>query len=103
VLLSSYYYLTGPLIALCALGVIILICRWVFSPGDRTSPGAPRYDGDFGLLVPVATVRTRDDSQLLRELLRAEGIRSTVSAVDGGYGVLVFRADAPRARDLVRS
>lgn len=109
-IVSSYHYLVGPLISLVALGVIVLLCRWVFSTSDRekrmarragTAPPVRR--GDYGLLVPVATVRTADDAVMLRDVLQAAGIRSTVAADDEGADVLVFRADALRARDLVSS
>lgn len=105
VIVSSYHYLTGPLVAVGALGVIILICRWVFAPPrQRTAaPPAPTRGGDYGLLVPIATVRTDADAEMLRSLLREAGIRCTVAADAEGADVLVFRTDALRARDLVRS
>jgi spore maturation protein SpmB len=105
-IVPSYHYLVGPLVAFGALVVIILICRWVFSTSDRDARAARRTaaavrsrGGDYGLLVPVASVRTPDDAQMLRAVLRDAGIRSTLS----GSEVLVFPADAPRARDLVSS
>ena len=61
--------------------------------------------GDYGLLVPVATVRMHDDAALLRAVLMQAGIRGTVAEgpVEGERVVLVFRADAERARGLVSS
>ncbi|MFL6136930.1 MAG: hypothetical protein ACJ74O_03930 [Frankiaceae bacterium] len=68
--------------------------------------------GDYGLLVTVATVPTRDDAEMLREVLAANGIRATVATAppdDAGRAgraplrVLVFPDDAARARDLVAS
>lgn len=109
-IVSSYHYLVGPLVTAGALLVIILICRWVFSTSERDARAARRTAlaagssrRDFGLLVPVATVRTSDDAEMLRGVLRDAGIRCTVSPGDAGAEVLVFRADALRARDLVRS
>jgi hypothetical protein len=109
---SSYSFLVGPLVAAGALGVIILICRWVFSTthrDDRTARrlAQARARGDYGLLVPVTRTRTRDDAEMLRGVLRDAGIRCTVAAAgdepSDGTDVLVFRADALRARDLVSS
>jgi hypothetical protein len=111
---SSYHFLFGPLVALGALGVICLICRWVFSTTDRDERAARRREaaeisaqsrGDFGLLVPVTTVRSVDDAEMLQTVLRGAGIRATVAADPSGTGwsVLVFGADAPRASALVRS
>ena len=104
-LVSSYHYLEGPLIAMAALGVIILICRWVFSTDHRTAPAepAPKVRADYGLLEPISVVRTRDDAEMLREVLRGAGIRGSVTETDGAYAVLVFSRDAAAARDLVRS
>lgn len=108
VIVSPYHFLLGPFVVSAALAVIILICRWVFSTGHRDERTATRLNkaqstGDFGLLVPIATVRTADDAAMLREVLSAAGIRSTLGEGDLGTDVLVFRADAVRARDLVSS
>ena len=108
---SSYSFLFGPLVAAAALGVILLICRWVFSTTHRDDRTARRLEqararGDYGLLVPIASVRTHDDAEMLRAVLQDAGIRCTVGDAAGesaGLAVLVFRADAARARDLVSS
>lgn len=107
-IVSSYHYLIGPLVAFGALGVIVLICRWVFSTADRDARTARRTaaalasrGSDYGLLVPVASVRTQDDAQMLRGVLTEAGIRCTVAGDPDGAEVLVFRADERRARGLV--
>lgn len=113
---SSYHYLIGPAVAAVALLVIILICRWVFSTTERDQRTARRLErlqsrGDYGLLVPVATARTAADAQLLRSVLTEAGIRCTVTPASDGPAedgssdqvLLVFRADASRARGLVSS
>jgi len=113
---SSYHYLIGPAVAAVALVVLILICRWVFSTSERDERTARRLErlqsrGDYGLLVPVATTRTAADAQMLRTVLAEAGIRCTVAPASAGPGedeaadrvVLVFRADASRARGLVSS
>jgi hypothetical protein len=100
--LSTYPHYAGPLILAAALVTVLLICRWVFAP-HHPAPRAPELRGDFGLLVPITVVRTVDDAQMLRELLRDAGIRGTVADAPGGFAVLVFRDDAMRARELVRA
>lgn len=90
----------GPGVAVAAMGVIALICRWVFSTGNR-QPSRPSPRGDLGLLVPVATVRTRDDAEMLRDLLRDAGVRASVSEDELELHVLVFGKDLERARQLV--
>lgn len=112
-IVSSYHYLMGPLVAVGALVVIVFICRWAFSTDHRDDRTARRLDkaqsrGDYGLLVPIARVRTPDDAEMLSGVLRAAGIRCTVAEDEHGdenatTAVLVFRADALRARDLVSS
>jgi hypothetical protein len=92
-----------PLVALAALGLIVLICRWVFSTDHRVAPPAPKGRPDYGLLEPVTIVRTREDAAMLCGVLRDAGIRGTVTETDGAFAVLVFRADAVAARSLVRS
>lgn len=92
----------GPLIFAVALVVILLLCRWVFTP-NHSAPRAPQERGDYGLLVPITVVRTVDDAQMLRDLLREAGIRGTIADADGGHAVLVFHDDAERAKQLVRS
>jgi hypothetical protein len=108
VIVPSYHYMVGPLAALLALGVLVLICRWVFSTShrdDRTARrlAAARARGDYGLLVPVATVTAAEDGQSLRARLAEAGVRCTLAPgqQEGIWAVLVFRADAERARSLV--
>jgi hypothetical protein len=98
----SGYYLEGPVIAAVALVVIVLICRWVFTP-NRPVPPPVEGPVDYGLLVPVAVVRTREDALMLRSVLQSAGIKGTVADADGGFAVLVFTDDAKRARELVRT
>ncbi|MDP9436129.1 MAG: hypothetical protein M3P93_13440, partial [Actinomycetota bacterium] len=61
----------GPVVAAGALGVIVLLCRWVFSTDTRDQRAARRRSTagarrDYGLLVPVARARTPEDAALLR-------------------------------------
>ena len=105
----TQYENAGQLVvALVAMAVLVLLCRWVFSTGDRDQRAARRLEkarsrGDFGLLVPVTTASSQADAEQLRGLLREAGIRGTVAAGEQGDErlVLVFRADADRARSLV--
>lgn len=98
------HYWTGPLAALVALAVVVLICRWVFAPPKRTrAPQDLGRPADYGLLVPVAHARSVDDADVLTTALAAGGVRATVAPVDGGgWRVLVFSSDAARAEQLVR-
>lgn len=106
--MSSYHFLLGPLVAAAAMGLLVLTCRWVFSTTTRDERTARRLERaaatrDYGLLVPVARVRTAEDAQMLRTVLAEAGLRASVSAEGEDHAVLVFAADAPRARALVAS
>jgi hypothetical protein len=108
VIVPSYHFMIGPTAALLVLGLIVLICRWVFSTSHRDERtarrrAAARARGDFGLLVPVASAPTVQEAEALRTLLRDAGVRGTVApgGPGGAVSVLVFRSDAERARSLV--
>ena len=101
--MNSYHFLMAPIVAAAALGIIALICRWVFSTDHREDRTARRVEKalaarDYGLLVPLTTVRTREDAEMLREVLADAGIRVNVS---DDLELLVFSKDAARARALV--
>lgn len=108
-IVSSLHFVLGPVVAVAALGVITLICRWVFSTDGRDERAAKRLEKalsshDYGLLVSVATVRTRDDADMLRAVLQDAGVRSSISPDPRDPAVLevlVFQRDVDRARRLV--
>lgn len=97
----SLSFLAGPGVALAGLGVILLLMRWAFAPPP---PPQPRPEpADFGLLVPVATVRGGQEADRTTERLRRAGIRCTLTRSGDEVLVLVFRSDAERAGAVVRS
>ncbi|MGB8651376.1 MAG: hypothetical protein WCD35_12020 [Mycobacteriales bacterium] len=105
-IVSSIHFLLGPLVAFAALGVIALICRWVFSTDHRDDRTTRRLEKalaarDYGLLVPVSTVRTLEDAQMLRDVLTEAGVRANVTTGPDGVEVRVFAKDLARARTLV--
>lgn len=61
---------------------------------------------DYGLLFPIATVSSEQAAHCVREVLRAQDIRSTTTAPGAADGtvrirVLVFPDDAARAYDAI--
>ncbi len=107
-LVSSYHFLLAPLVAVAALGVIVLMCRWVFATDHREDRTVRRLDklaslGDYGLLIAVARVRTAEDAHMLRAVLTGAGMRASVTDEGLEHAVLVFLEDAARARSLVGS
>ncbi|MDP9408498.1 MAG: DUF2007 domain-containing protein [Actinomycetota bacterium] len=103
--LGSLSFLFGPAVAFLAVGFLALVLRWVYATPPtvrrvrRPGPGEAR---DYGLLTPVAAVATQADGLRLRGLLADHGIRATLGDDEHGqHRVLVFAADAERARELV--
>lgn len=81
-------------------GVLALVLRWAFGNDRR---GVPDHTGsDFGLLSEVAVVPTRQAAEVLAKRLRAARIRVTVVRRDGLHRLLVFPADVPDAKLLLR-
>ena len=102
----SYHYLAGLPTALVAAGVMVLLCRWVFSPpkppAAPPAPATSAQPADYGLLVAVARAHSVDEAERLAERVRGAGIRCTVTRGDGEeWLLLVFRGDAERASALV--
>jgi hypothetical protein len=92
----------GPIVALVVVGLLTLVLRWAFGGSRMPGPAPDGRTGDFGLLRPVAEVRTADDANALRAVLSDAEIRSTIVAAEHGrVQVLVFAPDLERARRLV--
>jgi hypothetical protein len=96
---------SAMIIAVCTILVLALIMRWVFSP-SRPRPVNRPVDAaespDLGLLTVVLAGVPRQEALERRAVLGDGGIRSSMSRRrDGAYDVLVFRADADRARILL--
>ncbi|MVU82918.1 hypothetical protein GPX89_37490 [Nocardia sp. ET3-3] len=66
-------------------------------------------DGEFGLLVPAATVYDMQSARTVRQLLRAAGVRATMGRtrihrwrnIKDRFQILVFPEDAVRAYDVL--
>ena len=86
------------MIAVLAMLLVALICRWVYSPTHTSVRREAPPSADYGLLVPVTRAPSADDAVMLRDHLVAEGVRASVN---DSHEVLVFRSDLERARALV--
>jgi hypothetical protein len=93
----------APLItAFVVVGLLILVTRWVFRPSrpnvvPRRPPDAS--DGDLGLLTVVLSGLQKQEVADRRAVLSDAGIRSSTSnRRDGTVDILVFSADAEKAR-----
>lgn len=106
---SSLHYTVGPVIAAVVLLIIIGFTRWAFSQQTRYDPFGPstgvrasaQQAESTGLLQTVARLPRREEAAAFRAVLSDAGIRSTIREPNrGGADVLVFPADADRARRL---
>ncbi len=106
-LVPSYHYMLGPVTALLAVILLILLCRWTFGTGS--SAVLSKWDQrrrNYGLLVPVAFVPTFAGAEQLRLHLADNGVRATIAVSSGprlGMDVLVFPQDAEAAHRLLSS
>ena len=94
------------IVALLVVGLLALVMRWVFRPARPNSRPRRPVDAadaeDLGLLTVVLSGLSRAEALDRRTLLRASGIRASVSARrDGRLDLLVFHADADKARMLL--
>jgi hypothetical protein len=93
-------------ILIWAIGIVVvlmLVTRWVFQP-SRPRTGRPDSgpNADLGLLTPVLSHAPRSQVLSAKNLLSERGIRCSVSRLDrDSYDLLVFGADADRARELL--
>lgn len=102
---DNYSYAFGPLVALVAVLVLVLLLRWTFSRGRSLVQRRPEAgaETDYGLLTPVASPDTFVEAEMLRRRLLDHGIRATLAPTTEGPRVMVFPADAPLAGEVLRN
>jgi len=102
---GSYSFAYGPVIALLAVGLLVVLLRWTFRRGGSLLERAPRSGpaSDYGLLVPVAEPATFAEAELIRARLVAHGVRATLAPTTEGPRVLVFGEEASVARALIKT
>lgn len=92
--------LTQTSLLLVVFAGLALLLRWAFGNDRR---GVPDHTGeDFGLLVEVAALPTPEAAEVLAKRLRDAGIRVTVVLRGAGHRLLVFPADVPDAKLLLK-
>ncbi len=98
------YDVSAQLTALIAIGVLALAMRWVFRRPRRyfATPVDASESAELGLLCVIASGLPRAEAMRRRAVLGEAQIRSSMSRrSDGTMDVLVFHADADRARILL--
>jgi hypothetical protein len=102
---GSFSYLYGPLMALVAIGVLVLVLRWAFGRGTSVVERPPRSGtpDQYGLLDAVASPGSYIEAEILRQRLEAEGIKATVAMTNDGPRVMVWPKDRDRAKSVIRA
>jgi hypothetical protein len=102
---GSYSYVYGPLVALCVIGLMMLVLRWAFG-GSKSSvverPPRRGREDQYGLLDPVASPETYIEAEICRQQLESAGIKATVALTNDGPRVMVWPEDRGRAAALLR-
>lgn len=97
-------FLVAPLLSMAAVGLLALVLRWAFgSAGGRRATPRPGAPGDHGLLMPMLTVRNPQRAAELVALLRADGVRASLSGPPGRQLLLVWPTEVSRAAALLRA
>ena len=102
---GSYSYLYGPVVALCVIGILMLVLRWAFGGPSRSVVERPARRGkpdQYGLLDPVASPETYIEAEICRQQLADAGIRATVALTNDGPRVMVWPEDRADAEALLR-
>lgn len=99
---SSFY---GPIVALGAVIVLVLLLRWTFGHGRSLVSRPPRQgsEDEYGLLVPVASPSSFVEAEMIRARLVDAGIRATLAPTTSGPRVMVFPKEEGIARALLRA
>jgi hypothetical protein len=93
------------LLAVAALGVLVMLLRWAYSGSGRTSLVARRpavgHSNEYGLLVAIAAPGTYIEAEISCRRLEEAGIRVTLVTTADGPRVMVFRENESVARQLL--
>lgn len=102
---GSYSFLVGPVIALLAVGALLLVARWMSAgrPSLIEEPVQPGTQEEYGLLIPVASPRDARESDRVAGRLAAAGVRARVVDTTDGRRVMVWAEDVARARSVLDS
>jgi hypothetical protein len=93
------------LLSVAVLGVLVLLLRWAFNDGGRSSVVARRpavgRSEEYGLLVAIAAPGTYIEGEMSCRRLEDAGIRATLVTTADGPRVMVFREQEAAARQLL--
>ena len=93
-------------LAVAALGVLVLLLRWAFGDGHRSSSLVAHrptmgHSNEYGLLVAIAAPSTYIEAEMSCKRVEEAGIRVTLVTTADGPRVMVFRENESLARQLL--
>jgi hypothetical protein len=93
-------------LAVAALGVLVLLLRWAFGDGRRSSSLVAHrptigHSNEYGLLVAISAPSTYIEAEMSCKRLEEAGIRVTLVTTADGPRVMVFRENESLARQLL--
>lgn len=102
---GSYSFLFGPLLALVALGGLVLVARWASQSGTSLieRPARKGTSEEYGLMIPVASPRTQRASHEVAARLSTAGVRCREVDTTEGLRVMVWAEDVAQARAVLDS
>ena len=102
---NAFSFAFGPLVAATLIAVLAVLLRWAFRRGSSVVAAPPRRGGadEYGLLVPVCSPPTYVEGEMIRRRLEDHGVRATLTTTLDGPRVMVWPADADRARAMIAS
>ena len=86
-----------------ALLFLIAMLKWTFTRGKSVveRPSRVGEESEYGMLVPVASPTTHIEGQMLKEKLKASGIKSNLVQTNSGPRLMVFKDQAAIARSVI--
>ena len=101
---STYSYAFGPLVAVLAIGVFVLVLRWSSKKGSLVAAPARKGDeGEYGLLVVVSRPPDYISGDIQRRTLEEANIRATLVYTTEGPRVMVWPDDERIAGQVLAS
>jgi hypothetical protein len=78
-----------------AVALLSLILRWAFKDGKSLIQRTPTTgaEGEYGILVPVASPLSHIEGEIMRQKLIALGIKATLTQTTSGPRIFVFPTD----------
>lgn len=100
---NAFSYTFGPLVALVGIGILVVILRWAFKPGQSLieRPVAPGSPDDYGLMIPIASPRNLIEGEMERMKLDSGGIKANLVNTTAGPRIMVWPKDEKAARKLL--